>query len=100
MSVVDSCIRVNVVCKVSEKSVLLGEACDRSAQLTQSLFVLLNCHGALLGHVIQHLVLLVDAREFSLRLLQLLIHRGDATALVICTPLVQVENALFLAVLF
>ena len=100
MGVHESSIGVNVVGKVSQQRVLFREADHSGTQLTKCFLILFDRHCALLGHVIEHVVLLVDSAEFTLRFLQLLVNVSHSSSLVICTPLVEVVNALFFAEVF
>lgn len=92
--------RINIVSEVSEQSVLLTETSDSGSKLSQGLLILHNCHGRLLRHTAQHLILLSDSKKFSLSLLQLLVHDRDALCLVVRTPLMQIENPFLLPIVF
>ena len=91
---------VDVVCEVSQKSVLFGEANDCKTKLSKGFLVLFHGHRALLGHVIQVSILLAHTIQSSLRLLQFLIDISHTPCLIIRTSLVKIENTLFLAELF
>ena len=99
MSMQDTGIRIHVVCKVTEESVLLGQESYCRFKLTERTFVLFERCSALLCQVVKYLVFLMDSSQFSLSLLKLLIHISDTTTLIICASLVQIKYPFFLPIL-
>ena len=100
MGVHESSIRVNVVGEVPQQGVLFGEADHSGTQLTKCFLILFDRHCALLGHIIEHIVLLSRPAELTLRFLLLLVNVSHSSSLVVGTPLVEVVNALLFAEVF